>query len=52
MIPIYKILAGLVVLAIVGIIVAVSLWFKTDAGREFKQRREIERRQAEKRDDD
>lgn len=52
MIPIYKILAGLVVLALVGIIVAVSLWFKTDAGRAFKRRREQERQQAEKWDRD
>ena len=52
MFPIYKILAVLLVLAIVGVIIAVSVWFKTEAGREFKKRRELERRQAEKRDGD
>ena len=52
MFPIYKILAGLLILAMVGIVVAVSLWFRTDAGRKFKKRREIERREQKTRDDD
>ena len=47
----YKILAGLAILGMVGIVFAIALWFKTDAGRAFKKRNEI-KKQQEKRNDD
>ena len=46
----FKLLAAIIVLAMVSFVIFVSVWLRTDAGRDFKKRRESEKRRNERKE--
>jgi len=47
----FKLLAAIIAIAMVSFVIIVSVWLRTDAGRDFKKRLEAEKRQNERKDD-
>ena len=51
MFTLFKLLAAIIVLAIVSFIIFVSVWLKSDQGRDFKKWLESEKKQNERKED-